>query len=64
MEVYSCRMLWMEYFQEGHYNSFDRQDACCESIDKVLDPCLMRWKEEDWAQDFDYVVSIYTIISF
>ena len=49
MEQYSCRILWMEHFQHKLYNSFDRQAACCESIDTVMLPCYMRWSNEPWA---------------
>ena len=54
-EEYSCRLLWLETFQNDvrSYGSMmtetEMYDCCCASIEKILRPCYMRWKNEEWA---------------
>ena len=56
-EEYSCRLLWLEKFQNDvrSYGSMmtenEMYDCCCASIEKILRPCYMRWKNEEWATE-------------
>lgn len=55
-EEYSCRLLWLEKYQNdvrsfGSMMTEDEMYVCClESIQTILQPCYMRWENEEWAQ--------------